>query len=121
VTLILDENLPPRWRDFLATFNIQAIHWLDIGNPGDSDETLFDYASSHGAIIISQDLDFTRMLALRGDRLPSIIQLRVDSPVPEVIGQALLGVLHHHRQQLKDGCLISLELNRHRLRLLPLH
>ena len=121
MTLILDENLPPRWRDFLATFNIRAIHWRDIGKPGDPDETLFDYASSHEAIIITQDLDFTRMLALRGERLPSVIQLRVESPVPEFIGQALLGVLHNHQQQLKDGCLISLDLNRHRLRLLPLH
>jgi predicted nuclease of predicted toxin-antitoxin system len=121
VTLILDENLPPRWRDFLATFNIRAMHWRNIGRPGDPDEILFDYASGNEAIILTQDLDFTRMLALRGDRLPSVIQFRVESPVPEVIGQALLDVLHNHRQQLKDGCLISIDMNRHRLRLLPLH
>jgi predicted nuclease of predicted toxin-antitoxin system len=120
VTLILDENLPPRWREFLATFGISATHWRDIGKIGDPDETIFDYACDHEAIIITQDLDFTRILALRGAHLPSVIQLRVQCPTPEVIGHALLGVLKNHRQHLQDGCLISLDLNRKRLRLLPL-
>jgi predicted nuclease of predicted toxin-antitoxin system len=120
VKLIIDENLPPSWRDFLAPFGITATHWRDIGNIGDPDDVIFDYADSHGAIIVSQDLDFTRLLALRGSRLPSVIQLRVQCPTPEIIGRALLSVLETHQEQLQDGCLISLDLKRHRLRLLPL-
>lgn len=119
--LILDENLPPSWCDFLAPFGIQATHWRDLGNIGDPDETLFDYACEHDAVIVSQDLDFTRMLALRGTHLPSVIQLRVHCPTPEIIGQALLSVLENHRDQLREGCLITLDLKRHRLRLLPLN
>jgi predicted nuclease of predicted toxin-antitoxin system len=121
VKLILDENLSPGWRDFLAALGIQATHWRDIGNMGDPDETLFDYACEHDAVIVSQDLDFTRMLALRGTRLPSVIQLRVQCPTPEIIGQALLSVIENHRDQPREGCLISLDLERHRLRLLPLN
>jgi len=121
VKLIIDENLPSRWRDFLAPFGITAAHWTEIGNSGDPDEAIFEYTSSHEAIIVTQDLDFTRILALRGSHLPSVIQLRVHCPTPEVIGRALLSVLEIHRQQLQDGCLISLDLNRHRLRLLPLN
>lgn len=119
--LILDENLPPRWRDFLKPLGISSTHWKDIGKIGDPDEAIFDYARDHESIIITQDLDFTRLIALRGARLPSVIQLRVQCPTPEVVGHALLSVLKNHRQQLQDGCLISLDLNRHRLRLLPLH
>jgi len=121
VKLIIDENLPPRWREFIAPFGITAAHWTEIGNSGDPDEAIFEYTSSHEAIIVTQDLDFTRILALRGSHLPSVIQLRVHCPTPEVIGRALLSVLEIHRQQLQDGCLISLDLNRHRLRLLPLN
>ena len=119
--LIIDENLPPRWHDFLAPRGITATHWRLIGNLGDSDDTIFDYACEHGAIIVTQDLDFTRILALRGTRLPSVIQLRVQCPTPEIIGQALLEVLENHRLKLLEGCLITLDHNRHRLRLLPLH
>ena len=100
---------------------INVTHWSDIGKIGDPDETIFDYACDHDAIVVTQDLDFTRILALRGAHLPSVIQLRVQCPTPEVIGNALLSVLKNHQQQLSDGCLISLDLNRHRLRLLPLH
>lgn len=121
MTVILDENLPPRWRDFLAQFEIDSIHWVDVGESGDPDEIIFEYASNHRAIVLTQDLDFTRMLALQGASLPSVIQLRVDCPIPEVVGDAVLSVLKNHRHQLEAGCLITLDANRHRLRLLPLH
>ncbi len=119
--LILDENLPPRWRDYLAPFGIAAVHWKDIGNIGDPDDAIFDYACEHQAIIVTQDLDFTRMLALRGTRLPSVIQLRVSCPTPELTGPAVVRILQDHQEQLLAGCLISLDSRRHRIRLLPLH
>lgn len=81
--LILDENLPPRWRDFPVPLGVTATHWSDIGKIGDPDEAIFDYACDYDAIIITQDLDFTRILALRGARLPSVIQLRVNAPLPK--------------------------------------
>ena len=119
--LILDENLPPRWCDFLAAFGVAATHWKDLGDIGDPDEVIFDYACAHNAIIVTQDLDFTRILALRGTLLPSVIQLRVQCPIPEMIGQALLEILANHQPQLDAGCLISVDHKRHRIRLLPLH
>jgi len=121
VNLIIDENLPPRWRDFLAQHGITAFHWTDIGQAGDPDDLIFEHASAHRAVIVTQDLDFTRMLALRGASLPSVIQLRVGCPIPEIIGKALLEILNTHREQLLSGCLITLDLERHRIRLLPLH
>lgn len=121
MNLIIDENLPPRWCDYLAPLGITASHWRDVGKSGDADDTIFDYACEHEAVIVTQDLDFTRILALRGTRLPSVIPLRVSAPVPELVGPFLLQILENHRTQLMAGCLISLEPNRHRLRLLPLH
>lgn len=118
--LILDENLPARWTDYLASFGVEALHWTQIGNVGDPDEKIFDHASAHGAVIVTQDLDFTRILALRGTHLPSIIQLRVSCPTPEHAGPALVQILQSYRQPLLEGCLISLDSNRHRIRLLPL-
>ncbi len=118
--LIIDENLPPRWRDYLAPFGISATHWIDIGQAGDPDELVFEHTKAQGAILLTQDLDFTRMLALSGANLPSVIQLRVDSPIPEIVGEILLRILQNHIQQLEDGCLITVDIKRHRLRLLPL-
>ncbi|MDR1283489.1 MAG: DUF5615 family PIN-like protein [Opitutaceae bacterium] len=119
--LIIDENLPPRWCEYFSQSDIHATHWNNIGRNGDPDEVIFDYAYKHAAVIITQDLDFTRLLALRGSRLPSVIQLRVPCPVPEYIGSIVLQILKKHGEQLHAGCLISLESNRYRIRLLPLY
>jgi predicted nuclease of predicted toxin-antitoxin system len=53
VNLIIDENLPPRWHDFLAHRGISATHWRDIGKVGDPDDTIFDYACDHGSMIVT--------------------------------------------------------------------
>jgi len=118
--LILDENLPPRWSDYLRQFDLDAVHWTEIGQVGASDEHIFEFATAHGAVIVTQDLDFARILAFRGTRLPSVVQLRVSCPTPEVVGSSLAQVLKEFAPQLRIGCLISLDSNRHRIRLLPL-
>ncbi len=120
MSLIIDENLPPSWCDFLASAGFNAVHWKDIGNIGDHDEILFAHAQLKGDIILTQDLDFTRLLALRGTALPSVIQLRVACPVPQIVGSPVVRILQVYGNQLSDGCLISLEHDRHRIRLLPL-
>lgn len=121
MNLIIGENLPPRWCDYLSSFGIIATHWRDIGTIGDSDDVIFDHACIHQKIIITQDLDFTHLLPRRSIQLPSVIQLRVDFPNPEIIGSSLLKVLNRHEEQLREGCLISMDHRRHRLRLLPLY
>jgi predicted nuclease of predicted toxin-antitoxin system len=120
VKLIIDENLPARWKEFFSPHGIEALHWTEIGKAGDPDEMILDDAAAQNTGIVTQDLDFTRLLALRGSRLPSVIQLRVPCPIPEIVGIALLRVLQDHERHLMEGCLISLDLDRHRLRLLPL-
>lgn len=121
VNLIIDENLPPRWCEYLNSRGLPSTHWTSIGNAGDPDSLIFDHAIGTHSVIVTQDLDFTRILALRGSRLPSVIQLRVSSPVPEEIGPELLRVVEAHEDALVQGCLISLDNRQHRIRLLPLH
>jgi predicted nuclease of predicted toxin-antitoxin system len=119
VNVLIDENLPPRWKEDLASFDIPAKHWTEIGNAGDPDELLFTYARQNGFTIITQDLDFSRMLAFYGTKIPSVIQLRIQAPVPEVVGEMVITVLKDHSEHLEKGCLISLDGVRKRFRLLP--
>jgi len=118
--VLIDENLPPAWSDFLENHVCQARHWTEVGQPGASDETVWKYALENNLVILSQDLDFSRMLALHGTTLPSVIQFRVDLPLPEACGEILIGVLRTHREQLFEGCLITIQEGSSRIRLLPL-
>ncbi|MCH7228325.1 DUF5615 family PIN-like protein [Haloferula sp. A504] len=120
MTIILDENLPLRWREYLQVQSHEVLHWTEIGSPGDSDEVILEEALQRDALILTQDLDFTRLLALRGTRLPSVVQLRVACPIPEEVGAQVLEVLESHANQLATGCLVSLNAAAHRIRLLPL-
>ncbi|WP_245538866.1 DUF5615 family PIN-like protein [Thermus oshimai] len=58
-------NLSPRWRE--------ALWWGEVGPP---DEVLFAWARESGYIILTADLDFSRLLALTGSKGPSVILLR---------------------------------------------
>lgn len=118
--LVIDENLPRSWVTFLQSAGFRAKHWLDIGAVGAPDEVIFAYTAHQAAVILTQDLDFTRMLATRTAALPSVVQLRVDCPVPEVIGSMLILALSTHVLPLEKGCLISIDHSKHRLRLLPI-
>lgn len=118
--IILDENLPQRWREHLQAGSHEVFHWTEIGNAGDADALILDEALRRGAVILTQDLDFTRLLALRGSRLPSVIQIRVACPLPEEVGAQVLQVLASHADQLSEGCLVSLNAAAHRIRLLLL-
>lgn len=120
MTIVLDENLPPRWRECLEDHAHAVLHWSEIGNPGDADDLILEAALQRNALILTQDLDFTRLLALRGTQLPSVIQLRVACPLPETVGAEVIKVLDKHADQLAEGCLISLNAATHRIRLLPL-
>jgi len=120
VKIILDENLPARWIHFLAPRGFVAQHWTTIGNAGDPDERILDHAAKTESVIITQDLDFTRIIALRGATVPSLIQLRVSCPTPEVVDPSLVQILQDYNHAILQGCLITLDANHHRIRLLPL-
>lgn len=120
MNIIIDENLPPVWCEYLKQRGHHAVHWKDIGSLGDPDEVIFDTAQANGSVILTQNLDFTRMIALRGTKLPSLIQLRVDCPIPSKVGHSVIQILKTYETPLKQGALLSLENNQHRIRLLPL-
>jgi len=120
VRIIADENLPPAWASYLSEAGHDARHWRDVGSIGDSDEIVFRKATCEKALILTQDLDFSRILAAKGTDLPSVIQLRVSIPIPDLVGPSVLSVLDVHRESLVTGCLISLSQAEHRVRLLPL-
>ena len=73
---LLDMNLSPQWREFLSEAGLEVEHWSNLGAPDAADTEILDFANRDGWVIITQDLDFGALLALRGLNLPSVIQVR---------------------------------------------
>jgi predicted nuclease of predicted toxin-antitoxin system len=118
--ILVDMNLAPAWVRFLAANGFEAVHWSGIG-PGDAaDGALMEWAVEYGHVILTADLDFGAILAATRHRLPSVIQLRSDLLTHEAVGEAVLTAIRQCRDELREGALLSIDLGRSRLRILPI-
>lgn len=71
-------------------------------------------------IILTQDLDFTSIIALSGHAMPSSISLRLESSLIESVNAALQRALPALEQELESGARVTVEEHRIRLHRLPL-
>jgi predicted nuclease of predicted toxin-antitoxin system len=85
--LLIDMNLSPLWVPFIEAAGHQAQHWRDLGALDAPDGELLGYAQRVGLVLVSQDLDFGRLLALGGATTPSVIQFRAQDVLPSDVGQ----------------------------------
>jgi predicted nuclease of predicted toxin-antitoxin system len=61
--LIVDMNLSPRWIPLFGRSQIEAKHWSSVGSVTASDVEIMAYAAEHGYIVLTNDLDFSAILA----------------------------------------------------------
>lgn len=118
--LLLDMNLSPRWRGVLETRGHEAVHWVDVGLPTAADVTIMRYAASHGFVVVTHDLDFGAILAATGGASPSVVQLRGADISPEAAQEALLAAINACEADLRAGALLTIDVTRFRVSLLPL-
>jgi predicted nuclease of predicted toxin-antitoxin system len=113
-------NLSPRLVALLTSGDIEAIHWSDIGAADASDDELMAYAARENFIVLTHDLDFSAILAATRGGKPSVVQIRASNLASDVISRPLLSALRQMRNELEEGALLTVDINRTRLRLLPL-
>src|SRR5436309_15935982 len=119
--ILVDMNLTPRWVDLLIGMGIDAVHWSSVGIGKATDQEIFDYARSNGFVLLTNDLDFPRILAHTSGAAPSVVLLSGEPLVPEVRGPALVDALAQCEGELAQGAIMTLDWSdRPRARLLPL-
>ena|ERR1700760_2982860 len=112
--------LSPVWLEYFASQDIEAVHWSDVGDPCASDRFIMDFARRNDMVVFTHDLDFGAILALTHAAGPSVIQVRSEDPVPEVIGVLVASAIMEHRAHLLRGALLTVEPDRMRVRILPI-
>jgi predicted nuclease of predicted toxin-antitoxin system len=120
VKIIIDMNLTPMWVEHLASAAVEAVHWSSLGDPKAKDHLIMTYAREHGFIVFTHDLDFGNILAVTHALGPSVIQVRTQDPVPEVIGELVLSAIQTYRSLLERGALVTVEPDKSRARVLPI-
>lgn len=74
--LLFDENLSARLVAMLADVYPGSVHVEQAGLAGAPDATLWQYAATHGFVIVTKDEDFHRMAVLRGPP-PKVVWVRL--------------------------------------------
>jgi predicted nuclease of predicted toxin-antitoxin system len=102
----------------LAGYDIVRVP--DILPRASSDSVILEFARIENRTILTQDLDFSVLVALGRYVQPSLITLRLASAQPNFVSQRLLSILPELEQPLIEGCAITIEDNSVRLRRLPI-
>ncbi len=98
----------------------------DIGRSTDflpanaADIEILEFARVENRIVLTQDLDFSMLVALSNYEQPNLITLRLSSAKPDVVTQKLLEVLPNLNQDLIEGSAITIDDNSIRVRKLPI-
>lgn len=119
--VLVDMNPSPRWVDMLSGLALQAAHWSAVGRVNAPDSEIMEYAAANDYVVLTHDLDFSAILAATHGEKPSVVQIRAEDVNPDKIGSQVAVALRQMESELREGALLTVDPDRTRLRLLPLH
>ena len=85
MNLLVDMNLSPSWVERLARHGFEAVHWSTIGAATAPDVEILAWAKEHHFVVITNDLDFSAILAAGAVDAPSVVQIRSQDLLSDVV------------------------------------
>lgn len=117
---LVDKALQDRVADRLIAAGHDATHVRTIGMQGAADDDVLAHAASEQRVLVTTDTDFGTILALTGAAGPSVLLLRgIGDTVDERV-DAILAALPVVEDDLVSGTVAVVEIDRVRLRRLPI-
>jgi len=104
---LVDENLPLSYGALLRSHGFDAAHIGEVGLTETDDTLIVDFAGKNGFVIITFDLDFSRIVALGGLVSPSVITFRMDVMTSDKFLDYMTSIIPKIDNALKEGCMIT--------------
>ena len=117
---ILDMGLSPHLAPWLQDLGHDASHLLERGQHKAADSKIIQIAQDENRIVLTADTDFAQLAANLPSSTPSIVLFRLSSYKLANVQRHLRDLLTTFQEQLARGCIISVQDNQARVRLLPI-
>ena len=118
--LLADMHISPETVGFLRRLGHDVIRVNAVMAASAPDQSIIAYAAQNDRVVLTQDLDFSALIALSGATRPSVITLRLSSSRIEHVNGILEKLLPTVEAEVNTGCLITAEDHAVRCRLLPI-
>jgi predicted nuclease of predicted toxin-antitoxin system len=117
---VADMNISPLTVNVLAAKGMDIVRVSSLLPVNASDESILGLARQQECVVITQDMDFSALLALGGHHQPSLVTLRLLNTDPDAVAQRLRQVLPQVEAALRRGCAVTVEDHAVRVRQLPI-
>ena len=113
-------NISPLTVSQLRERGWDIVRVSDLMDKSTKDLDLLEYARRHNMVIITQDLDFAMLLALKGYEKPSLINVRLEEARPDYVTSRIIDTVSALEPELTRGAVVTVDETSARYRYLPL-
>ncbi len=113
-------HISPRTVQYLRQTGHEVVRVDEVLPSTAADEVILAKARQDGRTVLTQDLDFTNLIALRNHATPSVITLRLRSSRVEHVNEVLRRTLPGLENVVDTGAVVTVDEDRARQRALPL-
>ena len=113
-------HISPATVEFLRALGHGITRVSALLPPNAADEEIIQCALREDRTILTQDLDFSALIALSGAARPSVISLRLSASRIERVNDVLRSVLPLVEREVMTGAVVTVEDGRIRCRTLPM-
>ena len=119
IRLLADVHISPKTVADLQKQGYEIMRSSEVLPANAPDINILEIARTENWVVLTQDLDFSMLVALSRYSQPSLITLRLSSAKPDIVTQKLLDVLPQIEEALQEGSAITIQDESIRIRKLP--
>lgn len=120
VGFLANMNISPVTVGALRNHGWDIIRVSEVMDEKSKDIDVLIYAQKQNRVLITQDLDFSQILALRGYAKPSLINLRFENARPDFVTARIIDVVSNMEKELEEGVVVTVDETSARYKNLPI-
>lgn len=117
--LLLDQGLPRSAATILRVAGWDVVHVGECGLATATDSEILDAARSDGRHVVTLDADFHSLLAISGNKAPSVVRLRIEGLKGDDLATLVQRLWPKISAAMTDGAMVTVTRGTVRIKRLP--